>query len=152
MHNFLFRHSLRAVRVYNGNLYVAGLKSGVEGVWRIPIDANGDLGTEEFYFSMTANFPSVKVNAMTFSADGDLFLGTDRSTDPIIIVKPDKSTQTLYEGVIPAKNIVSMYWPSGNFLYVTREAERDATSGSIIRTQTILKIDIQKSGANYYNQ
>ncbi|AFH48713.1 Hypothetical protein IALB_1002 [Ignavibacterium album JCM 16511] len=149
---YSFQAQLRAVRVYNGSLYVAGLKSGVEGVWKIPIDANGDLGTEELYFDMTANFPAIKINAMTFSADGDLFLGTDRTNDPIIIVKPDKSTQTLYEGVIPAKKIVSMYWPTGNFLYVTREAERDATSGSIIRTQTILKIDIQKPGAVYFNQ
>lgn len=149
---FPFQAQLRAARVYNGSLYVAGLKSGVEGIWKIPIDANGELGTEELYFSLTANFPGVKTNAITFSEDGDLFLGTDRSSNPIIIVKPDKSIQTLYTGVIPAKNIISMYWPSGNFLYVTREAERDATSGSLIRNQTILKIDIQKPGANYYNQ
>lgn len=149
---FPFQAQLRAVRVFNGNLYVAGLKSGVEGIWKIPINANGDLGTEELYFSMTSNFPGVKVNAMTFSADGDLFLGTDRASNPVIIVKPDKTTQTLYEGVIPAKNIVSMYWPDGNYLYVTREAERDATSGQIIRTQTVLKIDIQKPGADYFNQ
>lgn len=147
-----FQAQLRAVRVYNDHLYVAGLKSSVEGIWKIPIDSNGDLGTEELYFSMTDNFPGVKTNAITFSEDGDLFLGTDRSTDPVIIVKPDKSYQTLYPGVIPAKNIVSMYWPNGNFLYVTREAETDATSGSLIRNQTILKIDIQKPGAIYYNQ
>lgn len=146
-----FAAQLRAVRVFNGNLYVAGLKSGVEGIWKIPIDANGDLGTEELYFSMSDNFPGVKTSAMTFSSDGDLFLGTDRSPDPIIIVKPDKSTQTLYEGVVPAKNIVSMYWPSGNFLYVTREAEKDA-AGALLKNQTVLKIDIQKPGAVYYNQ
>jgi hypothetical protein len=147
-----FQAQLRAARVFNGSLFVAGLKAGVEGVWKIPIDANGNLGTEELYFNMTSNFPGVKINSMTFSADGDLFLGTDRTSDPIIIVKPDKSTQTLYEGVIPAKNIVSMFWPDGNFLYVTREAERDATSGQIKRTQTVLKIDIQKPGAVYFNQ
>lgn len=149
---FPFQAQLRAVRVFNGALYVAGLKAGVEGVWRIPIDASGNLGTEELYFNMTANISGVKINSMTFSADGDLFLGTDRSPDPIIIVKPNGSYQTLYEGVIPAKNIVSMYWPDGNFLYVTREAERDATSGQIISTQTIFKIDIQKPGAAYFNQ
>ncbi|WP_337866541.1 IPT/TIG domain-containing protein [Ignavibacterium sp.] len=149
---FPFQAQLRAVRVFNGALYVAGLKAGVEGVWRIPIDSNGDLGTEELYFNLTTNLSGVKINSMTFSADGDLFLGTDRSPDPVIIVKPNGSYQTLYEGVIPAKDIVSMYWPDGNFLYVTREAERDATSGQIISTQTILKVDIQKPGAAYFNQ
>lgn len=149
---FPFQAQLRAVRVYNGSLFVAGLKSGVEGVWKIPIDANGDLGAEELYFNLSSNISGVKINSMTFSADGDLFLGTNRNPDPVIVVKPDGSFQTLYEGVIPAKNIVSMYWPDGNFLYVTREAERDATSGNLIRNQTILKIDIQKPGANYYNQ
>lgn len=149
---FPFQAQLRAVRVFNGNLYVAGLKSGVEGIWKIPIDASGNLGTEELYFNLTSNLTGVKINAMTFSEDGDLFLGTDRSTDPIIIIKPDKSAQTLYPGVIPAKNIVAMYWPDGNFLYVTREVERNITSGAIIRNQTILKIDIQKPGAQYFKQ
>lgn len=149
---FPFQAQLRAVRVFNGALYVAGLKSGIEGVWRIPIDSNGDLGTEELYFNLSSNIAGVKINSMTFSADGDLFLGTDRNPDPVIIVKPNGTYQTLYDGVIPAKNIVSMYWPDGNFLYVTREAEIDATSGQIIRTQTVLKIDIQKSGAPYFNQ
>jgi sugar lactone lactonase YvrE len=142
---FNFDASLRAVRVFNNHLYVAGSFSGVEGIWKIPIDNNGDLGSEELYFSLEDNYPNVSTNAMTFSQDGDLYLGTDREVDPLIVVHPNGSSETLYPGVFPGSGVVSMYWPQGNILYVTR-----ATSTGL--NQSILWIDLQKPGAVYYNQ
>lgn len=142
---FGFDATLRAARVFNDYLYVAGLKSGVEGVWRLPIEANGNLGTEELYFSLTDNYPNVQTNSMTFSQDGDLYLGTNKEVDPIIVVHPNGNSEPLYPGVLPAGDIVSMYWPQGEklFVTVTPTAELD---------QTVIWIDIQKSGAVYFNQ
>lgn len=140
-----FVATLRAVRVFNNFLYVAGLKSGVEGVWRFPIDGSGNLGTEELYFNLTDTYPSVRSNAMTFSEDGNLFLGTNQSPNPIIMVKPDRSSEILYEGVFPGNEVISMYWPQGSKLFITQ------ASGAGLN-QTVRWVDIQKPGAQYYNQ
>ena len=145
-----FVAQLKAVRVFQNHLYVAGLKSDVEGIWKIPIDVNGDLGTEELYFSMTDNYPNVKTNAMTFSQDGDLFLGTNKVPDPVINVKAGGAlSESLYPGVIEARDILSMYWPDGNNLFITRAAYTDGTT---TYNQSVFRIDIQKFGAVYYNQ
>ena len=146
-----FVAQLRAVRVFQNYLYVAGLKSGIEGVWKIPIDANGDLGTEELYFDLTANYPVVKTNAMTFSQDGDLFLGTNKNPDPVIIVKPGGTvSESLYPGVIKARDILSMYWPDGNNLFITRAEYMEVTTR--VYNQSVFRIDVQKPGAVYFNQ
>lgn len=142
---FSFNATLRAARVFNNYLYVAGLKSGVEGVWRFPIDANGNLGAEELYFSLTDSYPNVQTNSMTFSQEGDLYLGTNKEVDPIIVVHPNGSSEPLYPGVIPAADIISMYWPQGEKLYVTITATAELD-------QTVIWIDIQKPGAVYFNQ
>ena len=146
-----FVAQLSTARVFSNYLYVAGLKSGVEGVWRLPIDANGDLGSEELYFNVTANYPNVKVNTMTFSQDGDLFLGTNKNPDPVIVVKAGGSTsESLYPGVIRAREIISMYWPAGNNLFITRAEYKEGII--IVFTQSVFRVDIQKPGAIYYNQ
>ncbi len=142
---FAFVATLRAARVFNNYLYVAGLKSGVEGVWRLPIDGSGSLGPEELYFDLTDIYPDVRTNAMTFSEDGHLYLGTNQSVNPIIIVKPDLTSEILYEGVIPGNEIISMYWPEGTKLFFTQ------ASGSGLN-QSVRWVDIQKDGAVYHIQ
>lgn len=140
-----FVASLRAVRVFNNYLYVAGLKSGVEGVWRMAIDGSGNLGPEELYFDLTDTYPDVRTNTMTFSEDGYLYLGTNQSPDPIIIIKPDKSSEILYAGVLPGNEVISMFWPVGSKLFFTQ------ASGSGLN-QSVRWVDIQKPGAVYYIQ
>lgn len=148
---FPFTASLRAVRVFNNALYVAGLKSGVEGIWKLTIDGSGNLGTEELYFDLTTNYPGVVTNAMTFSQDGDLFLGTNKDPDPIIIVHPNKSHESLYPGVLKAKEVLAMYWPQGNNFYITRKEIKDEQL-KVILSQTIIRVDVQKPGAQYFVQ
>lgn len=143
---FAFIATLRAARVFNNFLYVAGVRSETEAIWRFPIDANGDLGAEELYFNLGAAYPGVRTNAMTFSQDGDLYLGTNQEPDPVIIVHPDKSSEVLYPGIIPASEIISMYYPAGNNLFITRV--RKGTQYD----QTVLRVDLQKPGAVYHNQ
>lgn len=146
-----FVAQLRAVRVFQNHLYVAGLKSGVEGVWKIPIDVNGDLGAEVLYFDLTVNYPAVRTNAMTFSQDGDLFLGTNKNPDPVIIVKAGgTASESLYPGVIKARDILSMYWPAGNNLFITRAEYMEGTTR--VYNQSVFRVDVQKPGAVYYNQ
>lgn len=139
-----FTGNLRAVRFFNGYLYVAGARDNVEKVWRFVVDSNGDLGAEEEYFNLTSRNPAVIINTMTFSADGFLYLGTNKKTDPIIEIKPDRTASDFYPGVIPASDVLSFYWPQGQFLYFIRKADT--------RDQTVIRVNMLKNGApNYGN-
>lgn len=139
-----FTGNLRAVRYFNGYLYVAGARDNSEKVWRFVVDANGDLGAEEEYFNLTSRNPAVIINTMTFSADGSLYLGTNKKTDPIIEIKPDRTASDFYPGVVPASDVLSFYWPQGQFLYFIRKADT--------RDQTVIKLNMLKNGApNYGN-
>lgn len=144
--------TFRSVRVFNNELYVAGSRGQSEGVWRYPILSNGDIdvAAEELYFDISANYPGIQVFSITFAADGDLLLGTNKDPDPIIVVHPNKTSEVLYPGVIPASKVLFMYWPAGSTsFYFTREAKSDAT-GKLIYSQTILRVEMQKLGAPYY--
>lgn len=148
-----FTGVFRAIRIFNNDLYVAVSKDNIEQVWKIPI-LNGDLGTPELYFDVTNIKPSAKITAITFAADGDLIIGTDKGPNPILVVKPDKSYSELYPGVIPANSVVSMFWPStGTSIYFVRGEELNLdVPPKIIVSQTVLRVEMEKSGAAYFGQ
>jgi hypothetical protein len=139
---YSFNGNLRSVRFFNGYLYVAGARDNIEKVWRFVVDSNGDLVAEEEYFNLTARNPAVIINTMTFSSDGMLYLGTNKKTDPIIEVKPDRTASDFYPGIIPASDVISFYWPQGHFLYFIRKADT--------RDQTVIRLNMLKNGAPYY--
>lgn len=149
---FAVTGTFRSVRVFNNELYVAGSRGLSEGVWKYPIlpDGDIDLAAEELYFNLTANYVGAQVFSITFAADGDLLLGTNKDPDPIIVVHPDKTSEVLYPGIIPASKVIFMYWPSGSTsFYFTREAKSDDT-GKLVYSQTIIRVEMQKLGAPYY--
>lgn len=154
---FTVTGTFRTARVFNGALYVAGARGATEGVWKYSILPNGDLdiASEELYFDLTAAYPGNQVFAITFAADGDLILGTNRDPDPLIIVHPNRSSEVLYPGVIPASKVIFMYWPpNSTSLYFTRESKSvaDGTGTKLVYSQTIIKVEMQKNGAPYYGQ
>ncbi len=143
--SFAFQANIRSVRVFQNNLYVAGMRDSVEGIWKFPIE-NDSLGSNELYFNYTDNIDKfTQINAITFAADGDLVLGTNKSIDPILIVHPDKSYEILYPNVI-IPYIDNFSWGTHNYLYYTQV---DLTSG---KGKTIYRIDMQKPGAPYYGR
>ncbi len=149
---FAVTGTYRSVRVFNNELYVAGFRGQSEGVWKYPILPNGDIdvAAEELYFDLSGNYPGTQVFAITFAADGDLLLGTNRDPDPIIVVHPNKTSEVLYPGVIPASKVIFMYWPAGSTsFYFTREAKSDGT-GKLVYSQSIIRVEMQKLGAQYY--
>ncbi len=149
--SFAVNGTFRSVRVFNNSLYFAGTRGTTEGVWKIPILSNGDLdlASEELYYDLSSAYTGIQALAITFAADGDLLLGTNKDPDPIIVVHPNKSSEVLYPGVIPASKVIFMFWPDGSTnMYFTREEKRD--DSGIIYSQTILEIKMQKLGAPYY--
>jgi hypothetical protein len=151
--SYPFTGVLRAIRLFNNDLYVAATKDNIEGVWRIPVDANGDLGTEELYFETTNIRVGAKITAIAFAADGDLILGMDKGPDPLIVVKPDKSYEDLYPGVIEANSVVSIFWPANEeALFFVRGEERSADGTKVEVGQAPIRVEMQKIGAPYFGQ
>jgi hypothetical protein len=138
--------TLRSVRVFNNAVYVAGLRNTIEGVWRFPLAGPEDLGAEELYFNYTEFDNSSRINVITFSAEGDLLIGTNRNEDPIVIVRQDKSANVLYKGAITrGTEVLNFSWDMGNFLYFTRNA-----NGPL--TQTVIKVNMERPSAPYFGR
>ena len=152
---YAFSGNLRAVRIFNNDLYVAANRNNVEGIWKIPITGSGDLGTEELYFDLTGIRNSgIKITAITFAADGDMIVGLDTGPNPLLVVRPNQNYEELYPGVIGANSVISIYWPpNGTSLYFVRGEELNSDpTPKIIVSQITLRVEMEKSGAPYYGQ
>jgi IPT/TIG domain len=139
---FIFEPVVSSVRVFNGYLYVAATADTLQAVWRFAINAADNLGEAIVYFDFS-NYYSSNITAITFSESGDLFIGTD-GAKPIIRVTPAGAHEEWYAGVISGP-VMNFAWDEGEFLYYSREA-------SAALNQTILKIDMELSGAPYYGR
>jgi len=150
---FAFNANIRSVRVFNNYLYVGGAKDGVEGVWRFEIVNSDSLGIAEEYYNYTATYPIGTIRGITFSADGDLYIGTD-GNELIVKVKPDKSSQALFSGVLNPSNkckFNSFFWRSGDvYLYLLRHAVN--LNDTATPPEAIIKVNTLNNlgGAPYY--
>jgi hypothetical protein len=140
-----------AVRVYSGYLFVAsrvptsgGGPPAPASIWKHQIDASGNVGAKELVLDMSGTaFASRTIRAITFSADGTMYIGTD-SSDPILIVNPvTRSVDYFYKNILPpyCKNF---YWGRGTYLYLLSGNSNPAQEWNIYR------VDIGTAGAPYY--
>jgi hypothetical protein len=150
---------IRSIRVFNGFLYFTALYSGSNssfppaGIWRSQItSADGDLGDPEVVYNWAdaGSYSNSFFGPLTFSTDGDMFIGTDYSisSNPVInssilIVHPNGSSEPLYPGhIVPLTR--QLVWGNGNFLYQNR--------GNFGLVKGIFKIYVDKLGAPYYGR
>lgn len=136
----------------NEYLYAATQTDTTISIQRFPIDANGNLGTAETYFNFTAKYgANYVINAMDISADGDLYLATNLPS-PIIVVHSDKTSETLYPGVVKSAPALAFAWGGGTtYLYYVSAQVLDGT-GAITNPQDIVRLQMKKTGAPYYGQ
>ncbi len=151
--SYPFNYNVTAMRIFVSGgtpyLYVAAQKDSLTTIMRMPIDANGNLGTSENYFDFSGNYGSgYLVNDLTFSNDGEMYLATNLPL-PIVYINVDKSFGILYSRVLLNSPALSLAWGTGNFLYYVRKQINDA-SGNFLLPQTIVKLDLQKTSAPYY--
>jgi len=134
--SFPFVGIVHSVRVFGSDLYVAAHSDTTEGVWKFHIYSSDSLGAPQQYFGFTAAYgASYSALAISFTQDGDLYIGTD-APDAIVIVHPDGSYAPLYSGLLqPA--VRTLAWGTGNNLYI------GTTSGMYI-------VVAPKPGAPYY--
>ena len=155
IHTFPFTANITAMRIYNDGgtnyLYVATTQNSDVSIQRFPIDSNDSLGAPQQYYDFTANYGvGASITALEFSADGDMYLGTNLP-QAIIVVHSDKSSSPLYPGILQQTGAVSMVWGSGNYLYYVRAQTFDANAAVVI-PETIVRLNIQKPGAIYYGR
>lgn len=166
--SFPFKGEVRAVRVFNGYLYIAALRDGAEKIFRLPLSA-GTLGAEEEYFNMTAAYPEKNTVSMLISASGKIYIGTsskspetDYGTEnswPILVVNTDKSSSIMFDAMIPdskfAGPVVSMAWGAGEYFYFTRAKLDKTDSGgtkTTVQNHEIVKIAARELSAPYYGR
>ena len=129
--------NVNALKVAGNSLYVAST-TNKELIWKMDIISADSLGTPELYFDLSTQIDSlIKVIDIAAAQDGDLYLGTNKTSDPIYVIHPDKSFEELYPGVIESE-VYSLAWGNSNFLYMTNIINNVHT--------TILKINMQKLG------
>jgi hypothetical protein len=143
--------NIRAVRVYDGYLYVAGEYSGddptvpTQAIWRNEItSADGELGDSEVVYDWSAGpYAYADITTLTFSADGATYIGVS-GAEVIVVLETDGSIEPLYPGVLEP---VTYYltWGDGTFLYCNRRA-------SAAENRAILKINVLREGAPYYGR
>ena len=138
-------YNIMAVRVFQNYVYVLAVGGNTTGVYRHQI-SGGTLGTQEqvLLWNTTGDYAASKVKDLTFSANGDMYIATDRSVDPILLVYYSTGTVTgmrpLYKNLITTA-VGRLTW-TGNILY-----ER------VISTNpSIVAIDMGNSGAPYYGR
>ncbi|MCK9425585.1 MAG: IPT/TIG domain-containing protein [Ignavibacteriaceae bacterium] len=150
---FAFNANIRSVRVFNNYLYVGCSKDGAEGVWRFAIINSDSLGIAEEYYNYAATYPTGTIRGITFSADGDLYIGTD-GVEMIVKVRPDKSSQVLFSGVLNPSNkckFNSFFWRGSDvYLYLMRHAVN--LNDTATPAEAIIKINTLNNlgGAPYY--
>ncbi len=144
---FPFRANIRAVRVYDNYLYLAGktFPDSLEKVVRYRIYSADSLGVQEVYFNFSASkfaAPGKSIYSIAFASQGDLFVGTDLN-DPILVVRPSGEADSFYPGLITSA-IHILVWGKGTELLAVQGT---AAQGAVTRSSKIFRINAQVSGA-----
>jgi hypothetical protein len=146
---FPFDAEVRTVRVYNGFVYFGGKTrpDNQERVMRAQIFSADSLGVFEEYYNFTTSpyFQAGKaIFGITFASDGSMYLSTD-ATNPILLVKTDRSATILYPGVISPTHH-SFAWGNGPYLYALRGT---SSAGVVTAASKIFRINTLKQSAPY---
>jgi hypothetical protein len=145
---FYASDEILAIRVYSAYVFVAsrvptsgGQPPTPASIWKHQIDGSGNVGPKELVLDMSGTaFASRTITAITFSADGTMYIGTD-SSDPILIGNPATGrVDYFYKSILPpyCKNF---YWGRGTYLYMI--------SGNANPAQewTVYRVDMGTTGA-----
>ena len=114
---FPFLGSAFSARVYGTNLYVAAHRDSLVKIWSLPIIGDS-LGPEQVYFDFGSHYSGFDAYAITFSSDGNLFVGTN-APDAIVRVHGDGTYEPYYPGLLLPQPI-AFAWGKGSTMYLSR--------------------------------
>ena len=140
--------SIKALRVHDNQLYVAGNYSGDDpelpdvGIWRNQIlSADGELGEKELILDWTTQTASLSsITGLTFDENGLLYISADSDVG-IAVLGAEGSLEPLYPKIIKPP-ITKMTWGSRNYLYLNYRGDKRA----------IYRLDIGITGAPYHGR
>jgi hypothetical protein len=143
-------YNILAVRVFQNYVYVLAAGGANPGIYRHQI-LGGTLGTQEqvLLWSATGDYATSKMKDLTFSAIGDMYIATDKSADPILLVYYSTGTVTgmrpLYKNLITIA-VGGITW-TRNILY-----DRVVPPVTSSAPPSIVAIDMGNYGAPYYGR
>jgi len=122
---------IKALCVYNEYLYVADQGSGGKGIYRSKIKPDGTLDNKEVYFdwaSVPAQYKNANINTIIIAKDGSIIVATTNNVDPIFKIKPDKTIEILYPGLLysPATHLA---WGKSEYFYQVRASDDPTKRG-----------------------
>ena len=131
------------LRVYGDHVYILTSNTTSEKViYRLPIlDTAGTLGDLEVVYDWSVNIIDATALCFTLTSSGDLFIGSDSETDPLVLVK-DGVASGFYSSVL-VPPISYMAWGNAEFLYLINKTDE---------TNRVQKIDTRMDGAGYYGR
>jgi hypothetical protein len=142
---FPFDANLRAVRYYDGKLYMGGtFEDGTEDgsleIWTMNV-SNGQASNPQQFLNIS-DVTSVDLNffSLTFDASGTLFIGANTGTG-IYTWNEDNGFNEFYPGLIEPTGY-SFAWTENFLVASATNREED--------TRYALKIDVRREGAPYY--
>jgi len=151
---FTYLKEVQALRVYNGDLYLATKTDSTIQIVTFPIINDDSLGTVETEYLDLTSLADYDVVGMTFDVDGNMYIAV---TSPEGIIKSPMGGGTyeaLYPDVIyPERTSISLFWGPQNEsnLYLSRTAVLD-TSGAALVNPGIIKINTLNFGAPNYGR
>ncbi len=141
--------NVRAMRVYDGDLYVVGDRLDTlgaivqKGLWSSEIIGDSLAG-----MNLVADLAdidvdgSLTVTSMAISASGSIFLGN--VNDPPLIILEHGQLSPFNEPILSSP-IGALSWGNGDYLYIVRLARAEVT-------QRVLQLDMRQAGAVYYGR
>jgi hypothetical protein len=110
--------TVMAVRVCSSYVYVAARIGTSTKIYRHNVSVAGTFGSKELFYDWSASpYASRNVTSMAFANDGTMYVGTDASSNPIVSITPQGTTDYLYKDILPGY-CNSLAWGAGNYLYM----------------------------------
>lgn len=147
-------NQIKALRVYNNNLYVVTKYTGTdttavqEGILVHPIlDADGKLGPAELVYNWKAYAGKTgpSINTITFDANGMIYAGLDFGNAVMRINLTTGDVTPFYPEVLTPPSTY-FAWGNGSFLYINRFNSLDP------KLSKILRVAMQVNGAPTYGR
>lgn len=136
--------NVRAIAVFGGAVYAAVTQGGTSSIVRLAADASGDLSAPTPYADITA-LAGAEATSLAFAASGDLYVGTDARTDPLLLVRPDGSGDVVYPSVLTGPAARLAYGP-GSFLYMRTATVLNAEN-AVVQEPMLVRIETRQEGA-----
>ena len=138
---FHFPGTVRAVRYFSGYLYIAAVTGGASQILRTPWAAD-TIGTPLVYFDVSSVYSGVTPNiyAVSFSTDGDMYVGLD-GPDYLIIVHPGGIAEMAYQLYVSSGVLSS---PCKSLAWIGTSLYASTSAGGL------LKVNTGKQSAPYF--